>query len=44
MFLTSRRAIISWDEQKQKSRKGKPVCVLLHTEMGMEWISVNTHA
>jgi transketolase len=22
-----------------KSRTGKPVCVLLHTEMGMEWIS-----
>jgi transketolase len=31
-------------EAKSRTGKGKPVCVLLHTEMGMVDFMMNTHA
>jgi transketolase len=48
MFLTSKgnniEAIIAGTEAKSRTGKGKPVCVLLHTEMGMVDFMMNTHA
>jgi transketolase len=50
MFLTSRRKqhrsfIAGMTEAKSRTGKGKPVCVLLHTEMGngVDFM-MNTHA